>query len=228
MARNDRRVPAAPRAAAGLRRSPGHRGIRLESQPAVAAKMCDRARTRRRRDRSRRVRSEPARPGPAGRLVVRGSACEAASWTSRSGTPASRAAVMNACRSVCGPTGLAIPARTATRRTIRAAPCRSSRCPSKVRKIGPSTRSPTAKSMARAVRGASGMVTTLPPLRVMTSVRCPRSTPKFSMLALVVSETRSPLSTSKEISACSAGEPSPAATSSAPSSLRSSPVARDS
>src|SRR5438270_648769 len=65
-------------------------------------------------------------------MVVRGSACEAASWTSRSGTPASRAAVMNACRSVCGPTGLVIPARTATRRTIRAAPCRSSRCPADV------------------------------------------------------------------------------------------------
>ena len=33
-------------------------------------------------------------------IVVRGSACEAASCTSRSGTPASRAAVMKACRSV--------------------------------------------------------------------------------------------------------------------------------
>jgi hypothetical protein len=44
-------------------------------------------------------------------MVVRGSACEAASWTSRSGTPASRAAVMNACRMVCGLTRLAIPAR---------------------------------------------------------------------------------------------------------------------
>src|SRR5215469_14088732 len=46
-------------------------------------------------------------------MVVRGSACEAASCTSRSGTPASRAAVMNACRSVCGPTRLTIPARRA-------------------------------------------------------------------------------------------------------------------
>jgi len=36
-------------------------------------------------------------------MVVRGSACEAASCTSRSGTPASSAAVMNACLSVCGP-----------------------------------------------------------------------------------------------------------------------------
>jgi hypothetical protein len=44
-------------------------------------------------------------------IVVRRSACEAASCTSGSGTPASSAAVMNACRSVCGLTCLAIPAR---------------------------------------------------------------------------------------------------------------------
>ena len=81
--------------------------------------------------------------------------------------------------SVCGPTGLVIPVRRATRRTTRAAPCRSSRCPSGPQKTGPSTRSPTARSIARAVRGASGMVTTLPPLRVITRVRCPRSTPRF-------------------------------------------------
>jgi hypothetical protein len=37
-------------------------------------------------------------PGPLWRMVVRGSACEAASCTSLSGTPASSAAVMNACR----------------------------------------------------------------------------------------------------------------------------------
>lgn len=97
-------------------------------------------------------------------MVVRGSACEAASCTSRSGTPASSAAVMNACLSVCGPTVLVIPARRVARRTIRAAPWRSSRRPSLARKTGPSHRSPTARSMARAVRGASGIVTTLPPL----------------------------------------------------------------
>ena len=79
-----------------------------------------------------------------------------------------------------------------------------------------------ARSIARAVRGASGMVTTLPPLRVITRVRCPRSMPMASMSAPVASETRSPLRASREISACSAGGPSPAATSSAPSSLRSS------
>src|SRR5215813_11860156 len=42
-------------------------------------------------------------------MVVLGSACEAASWTSRSGTPASSAAVMNACRSVMGRPGLWLP-----------------------------------------------------------------------------------------------------------------------
>jgi hypothetical protein len=78
--------------------------------------------------------------------------------------PASSAAVTNAGRSVCGLTRLLIPARPATRRTIRAAPRRSSRRPSVARKIGPSLRSPMARSIARAVRGASGMVTILPPL----------------------------------------------------------------
>jgi len=74
-------------------------------------------------------------------------------------------AVMNACRSVCGPTDLLIPARRATRRTMRPARCRSRRRPSAARKTGPSVRSPMARSIARAVRGASGIVTTLPPLR---------------------------------------------------------------
>jgi hypothetical protein len=105
----------------------------------------------------------------------------------------------------CGPTGLAIPARRATWRTIRAAPWRSSRRPPGARKTGPSQRSPIARSIARAVRGASEMVTTLPPLRVTTRVRCPRSMPMASMSAPVASETRSPLSVSREISACSTG-----------------------
>ena len=100
--------------------------------------------------------------------------------------------------------------------------------PIRARKTGPSGRSPIARSIARAVRGASGMVTTLPPLPVMVSVRWPRSMPSASMFAPVASNTRSPLRASSEISACSAVVPSPAATSSAPSSLRSRPVAWDS
>ena len=126
------------------------------------------------------------------------------------------------------PDRLGDPGRRATRRTIRPAPCRSSRRPSAARKTGPSLRSPMARSIARAVRGASGIVTTLPPLRVTTKVRCPRSTPRPSMLAPVASETRSPFRASREISACSAAAPSPAATRIAPSSFRSSPVACDS
>jgi hypothetical protein len=118
-----------------------------------------------------------AAAGRSYRIVVRGSAWEAASWTSRSGTQASSAAVMNECLSVCGVTALAITARRATLRTIRPAPCRSSRRPSAARNTGPSVRSPMARSIARAVRGASGIVTTLPPLRVIVGVRCPRSSP---------------------------------------------------
>ena len=70
---------------------------------------------------------------------------------------------MNACRSVWGVMALVIPARRAVLRTIRPAPWRSSRRPSAARKTGPSVRSLIARSIARAVRGASGMVTTLPP-----------------------------------------------------------------
>ena len=78
------------------------------------------------------------------RIVVRGSAWEAASWTSRRATPASRAAVMNECRSECGVTRFSIPAPLASLRTIRVAACRSSRrLASQLRKIGPSSRSPT-------------------------------------------------------------------------------------
>jgi hypothetical protein len=51
-------------------------------------------------------------------------------------------------------------------------------------------------TVARAVRGARGMVATLPPLRVITRVRWPRSRPKCSMSAPVASDTRSPLSAS--------------------------------
>ena len=64
--------------------------------------------------------------------------------------------------------------------------------PSAARNTGAPVRSPMAKSIARAVRGASGMVTTLPPLRVIVRVRWPRSRPRCSMSAPVASETRSP------------------------------------
>src|SRR5207247_735901 len=75
-------------------------------------------------------------------MVVRGSACEAASWTSRSGTPASSAAVMDAFRRGGGVAGLGVGAVRAVLRTIRPPPCRSSRPPSLARNTGPSVRSP--------------------------------------------------------------------------------------
>jgi hypothetical protein len=63
------------------------------------------------------------------------------------------------------------------------APCRSRRRPPAVTKTGP----PACSPIARAARGASGIVTTLPPLRVTTSVRCPRSTPRCSISAPLAS-----------------------------------------
>jgi len=69
---------------------------------------------------------------------------------------------------------------------------------------------------------------------------CPRELPggtrdvggddirRVAVQAAPASQTRSPFSASSEISACSGGGPSPAATSSAPSSLRSSATAYDS
>jgi hypothetical protein len=92
-----------------------------------------------------------------------GSACEAASCTSRGGTPASSAAVMNACLRVCSPTGLVMPAWRAILRTIRQAPYRPAAHRPWSGRIGPSQRSPMARSIARAVRGASGIVTFFPP-----------------------------------------------------------------
>src|SRR5436190_14139515 len=63
---------------------------------------------------------------------------------------------MKAWRRVWGPTRLAMPARPARRATLRAAAWRSSRLPSRPTRIGPSQRSPTTRSNARAVRGARG------------------------------------------------------------------------
>jgi len=65
--------------------------------------------------------------------------------------------MMNAARSMCGYTWPR-PARLPIERTHRCAVRRSSRCPSRRRRIGPSWRSPTARSMVRAVRGTSGIV----------------------------------------------------------------------
>jgi len=94
-------------------RRPGSSARRLP--PPGGADVSRRVTGRRLRGRRRRCRSHagPSCREPA--LVDRGSACEAASCTSRSGT-----------RRVCGVISLVIPARRAVARTIRPAPCRCS------------------------------------------------------------------------------------------------------
>jgi hypothetical protein len=130
---------------------------------------------------------------------------------------------MNAYRRV-GPIALTIPARRATRRTIRAAPWRSRRRPSLAVEIGPVARSPMARSTARARGDGYGLAA----LAEDGEGPMPASTPRASMSAPVASETRRPLSASSEIGACSTAGPSPPATSSAPTSSRSKPMALDS
>ena len=152
---------------------------------------------------------------------------EAASCTSRSGTPASKAAVMKACLKVCGPTGLVMPARQLP--GARCGPRRGGR--------GAPRRGPGKRAFAPFAdgeihrpgrRGASGTVTTLPPLRRMVRVRWPRSNPSASMLAPVASETREPVQCQQGNEGVLGAGPRPAATSRAPTSLRSRAVACDS
>jgi hypothetical protein len=100
--------------------------------------------------------------------------------------------------------------------------------PSAATKIGPSVRSPMARSIARAVRGASGTVTTLPPLRVTTKVRCRVRCPA---LRYQRRWPRRPVARSARAARSAHAPPAgprPAATRRAPSSLRSSPTAWDS
>ena len=72
-----------------------------------------------------------------------------ASWTSRSGTPASRAAVQKAWRSEWGWILLAIAAPLARRRTMRQAANRSRRSPSRPSRTGPEVRPAAAAMTAR-------------------------------------------------------------------------------
>ena len=105
-------------------------------------------------------------------------------------------------RSVCGLTCLAIPARRVTRRTIRAAPCRSNRSrPER----GTAARSAIADGQVDRVGGPRGERDgdDLPPLRMMARVRWPRSSRGARCRAGGL-DTRSPLRASREIRACSA------------------------
>ncbi len=68
-------------------------------------------------------------------------------------------------------------------------------------RIGPSRRSPMARSTVRAVRGTRGITAGLLPLPMIRSVRWPRSKPRSSMVASHASLTRSPFRPSLTASA---------------------------
>jgi hypothetical protein len=82
----------------------------------------------------------------------------------------------------------------------------SSRSPSRRRRIGPSTRSPIAKSNVRAVRGTSGIPAGRLPFPTICKMRCPRSKPRSSTFAPHASLTRSPFNPSSTASAACTGE----------------------
>src|SRR4029077_12017097 len=173
-------------------------------------------------------------------IVVLGSACEAASCTSRSGTPASSAAVRNACLKVCGPMALVIPARrggggggggggaAGALADDRGSPVAVQ--PTAVRGQEDRPRAAFADGQVDRSRGTRRERDgdDLPALAGDHQ----RPVPALDAHGLDVGAggfgNRSPLRASREISACSAGGPSPTATSSASSSLRSRPVACDS
>ncbi len=93
------------------------------------------------------------------------SAWRAAICTSRRLTPASSMVVTKVWRSMCGCIlGMRTPAARASWRGRRVAAWRSIRPPARLSRIGPATRSATARSMARPTAGGSGTRTTLPPL----------------------------------------------------------------
>jgi hypothetical protein len=161
-------------------------------------------------------------------MVVCGSACEAASCTSLSGTPASSAAVMNACRSVCVPDALDDPGPAGSAADDPSGAVSVQPDASRGQEDRPVCAFANGEvdrpSGARRERNGDNLAA------LAGDHQGP--VPAFDAQGLDVgaaaSETRSPLSASSEISACSAGGPSPAATSRAPSSLRSSPMAWDS
>jgi hypothetical protein len=105
-------------------------------------------RLRRRRQRRYRWHGRPGRLWPGrsaggARVGVGGGVLDVAQWHARV-----QAGVMNACRSVCGPASLPVPARRAAWRTIRPVLRRSRRRPSGRSNSGPSHRSPAARSIA--------------------------------------------------------------------------------
>lgn len=132
---------------------------------------------------------------------------------------------MNAWCRMCGLACLAIPARRVTRPTILAAPCRSGLRSSTAVNRRPSVRSLMARSIAPG--GARGERDSDDFAALAGDQQGPVPALKTEVLDVGSGRLgpRGPLSASREISACSAGRPSPAATRRPPSSLRSSAMA---
>jgi hypothetical protein len=135
------------------------------------------------------------------RIVVRGSECDAASWTSRSGTPASSAAVMNEWRRLGGEIRLVIPAR-------RAKPLHGAVSGVATQPLPGGTdedRSAGAFADIQVDRpgGARGEGNRHPlaALAHDGNVRWPRSTPRSSMSAPSASEIRTPFNANNATSA---------------------------
>ena len=99
------------------------------------------------------------------------------------------------------PDGLGDPRAAGYLADDRAAPCQSHRRPSGARKMGPSQRSPMARSIARAVRGGSGHGGDLAALAGDHQGSVPALYPQGRDLRPVASDTRSPLRASRQISA---------------------------
>lgn len=132
------------------------------------------------------------------------------------------------CRSECGEIRLSIPAFFASRRTIRPAACRPSRLPSARASSGPTLRSPTAASIARPVRGASGDQGRLAALAEDAKHPVAVDQPEVAQVGTARLGSRSALSASRQASTWSLPPDRPAWTRNAPSSVRSSPRRVDS
>ena len=96
-------------------------------------------------------------------LALLGAACEAASCTSRSGTPASKRGRDERMPKRVGRDGLGDPGAAGGLADDPPGAVLVQPLPSRPGTPARPLRSPMARSIARAVRGASGMVTTLPP-----------------------------------------------------------------
>src|SRR5260370_4523024 len=103
-------------------------------------------------------------------MVVRGSACDAASCTSRSGTPASNLAVSGdeCVPQRVGPDGLGNPGAAGDRADDPPGAVPGQPAPAGGEGVGPAARAPVTRAIPPAVRGLRRVGPAVPPLRVVT------------------------------------------------------------